>query len=303
MVVLPVRTGDATTGYILMDRNTAGLKEAFLAGFVRFNLMILAPFFVVVLVVSRALSYATLEPIHRLAEGMNRVRAGDLAGELRFDTRDEFQTLARSYNRMLEDLRLKRELQHYLSDAAHAAVAERLRRKGDERILAEEVELAIPFADIVKFSHLSNRYRPPEVVAVLNEFFSRVVEVVEGAGGVVDKFVGDEVVAFFTKNLFADRALAAARAILRACREPFRIGEARALPGALRVRVGLHASSRLGLCGHGVALGVRALGATCHGPPHPTPAERMAMREAARASAWPRRDTSVILAFGDDPIV
>lgn len=111
----------------------------------------------------------------------------------------------------------------------------------------EAAEVTILFSDIRGFTRISEMLRPQEVVEFLNAFLGRACQAVLGEGGMVDKYVGDSVMAVFGWPVphpdHAARALRAAQEIVRAAQE---IQEwmterfaGRGLPG-FRVGVGLH---------------------------------------------------------------
>jgi class 3 adenylate cyclase len=79
-------------------------------------------------------------------------------------------------------------------------VAQRIRR-GDGaaagRLGGEEREVSVMFADLAGFTRFSETRRPTEVISMLNDYWAAVVPVIEAAGGVIEHFAGDGVMAIF----------------------------------------------------------------------------------------------------------
>ena len=97
----------------------------------------------------------------------------------------------------------------------------RLMRRGDtEVITTSERPVTVMFTDIRGFSALSQRLSAPEVADLLNDHFDLLSRRIEAAGGTVDKFIGDSVMAFWgapdEQPDHAERALEAARGIREA---------------------------------------------------------------------------------------
>ena len=127
-----------------------------------------------------------------------------------------------------------------------------------------EREIAVMFADIRGFTALSEGRLPYDVVFILNRYFSAMGRAVESAGGRVDKFVGDGVMALF--GVEADVA-AGCRAALAAARlmseRLVELNESlRAeLTEPLRIGIGLHAGPAIvGEMGYGDASAITAIG-------------------------------------------
>lgn len=87
------------------------------------------------------------------------------------------------------------------------------------RLGGQRREMTVLFSDIRGFTSVSERGRPEEIVAQLNEYFSRMVDVLFAHRGTLDKFVGDMVMALFGAPLddqqHADHAVQAALAMTR----------------------------------------------------------------------------------------
>ncbi len=127
-----------------------------------------------------------------------------------------------------------------------------------------ERELAIMFADIRGFTALSEGRLPYDVVFILNRYFAAMGRAVESAGGRVDKFVGDGIMALFgvTEDIEAGcrAALAAARLMsLRLVELNESLRDEHTEP--LRIGIGIHAGPAIvGEMGYGSASTITAIG-------------------------------------------
>jgi len=128
----------------------------------------------------------------------------------------------------------------------------------------EEREIAILFADLRSFTRVAEQKLPYDVVFLLNRYFAAMGRAVEEAGGRVDKFIGDGVMALFGVEGDAGqacrRALAAARGMAR---ELDQLNDALAydLEVPLRMGIGIHAGAVIvGAMGYGGATSVTAVG-------------------------------------------
>jgi adenylate cyclase len=108
----------------------------------------------------------------------------------------------------------------------------------------ETREVTIFFSDVSGFSGLSEAASPREIVALMNEYFTLMSDAIEDAGGYVDKYVGDAVVALFGAPAPAqDHAVRAVTAAL-ACRDRLAAFNAgRAAP--IRHRIGINSGEAL----------------------------------------------------------
>jgi adenylate cyclase len=127
-----------------------------------------------------------------------------------------------------------------------------------------EREIAIMFADLRSFTQLSEQKLPYDLVFLLNRYFAEMGHAVEAAGGRIDKFIGDGVMALFGLDTGVEagcrEALAAARdmaermeilnrALVHDISEPLRIG------------IGIHTGPAIvGEMGYGTAVSITAVG-------------------------------------------
>jgi adenylate cyclase len=127
-----------------------------------------------------------------------------------------------------------------------------------------EREIAILFVDIRGFTALSEGRLPYDVVFVLNRYFAAMGRAVEAAGGRVDKFIGDGVMALFGIERGAHtgcrEALAAAR-LISARLDELNASLGGELDRPLRIGIGIHCGPAIvGEMGYGNAASITAIG-------------------------------------------
>jgi adenylate cyclase len=127
-----------------------------------------------------------------------------------------------------------------------------------------ELEIAILFVDIRGFTALSEGRLPYDVVFVLNRYFAAIGLAVESAGGRVDKFIGDGVMALFGIERGAHtgcrEALAAAR-LISARLDELNASLGGELDRPLRIGIGIHCGPAIvGEMGYGNAASITAIG-------------------------------------------
>lgn len=102
--------------------------------------------------------------------------------------------LSNSYNRMKEDDDLREKLSRYVGKNL---IDRLMKSKGRFLFGNERREVTILFADIRSFTSISESMPAEEVVSMLNEFFSAMVDITFRNNGILDKFVGDQLMAVF----------------------------------------------------------------------------------------------------------
>lgn len=156
---------------------------------------------------------ASLRPIRDLAEGTERVAAGDYSQRLPVVQDDDLGALAASFNRMQAGLTERQRLQAAFGTYVDPALAARLLEQGDDVFTGERREVTVMFVDIRDFTPFAESHAAEEAVARLNALFEIVVPAVVDAGGHVNKFLGDGALAVFgAPNDLADHADAALHA-------------------------------------------------------------------------------------------
>jgi class 3 adenylate cyclase len=145
---------------------------------------------------SLAIANGLAVPIRELVAGTDQIKRGNFAAKVPVRSRNELGRLAGSFNEMADGLALKEKYHNVLNMVADKDVAEQLLR-GEVKLGGELRDVSILFCDIQSFTSLAQGMRPDDVVAMLNEHMTALTRVVHEHQGVVDKFVGDLIMALF----------------------------------------------------------------------------------------------------------
>lgn len=155
-------------------------------------------------------------PLTRVSNAMQGIiKDNDLSRQVRVEYRDEIGHLANTFNIMIGEL--NRAYQQIKEFAFKAVLAERNERKirnifqkyvpkdvidsvfsnPEEMLTGQNRVLSILFSDIRSFTTISEGYSPDQLVIDLNKYFEQMVDIIISRGGVIDKYIGDAIMAFF----------------------------------------------------------------------------------------------------------
>ncbi|HEX7660420.1 MAG TPA: adenylate/guanylate cyclase domain-containing protein [Pseudonocardiaceae bacterium] len=168
------------------------------------------------LLVTVLTSRAFVAPIHLVREGMANVERGVLDVEVAVFDGTELGLLQAGFNGMVRELRDREHLRdlfgrHVGQEVAAAALANTIELGGEVR------EVSVIFVDLAGSTRLATEHPATDVVDLLNRFFAVVVDEIDAHHGLVNKFIGDAVLAVFGAPTeladHAGNALAAARVL------------------------------------------------------------------------------------------
>jgi len=197
-----------------------------------------------------------VDPVKRLVTGTRAVEAGDLEVEILVRTHDEIATLASSFNHMVGGLREKERIRETFGQYVDPRIVKNLLENRIQSDGGEHRVMSVFFSDLTGFTRMCEGLTPDAAVRFLNRYFSLMSEVVRNRQGIVDKYIGDSVMAFWGPP-FTDAADHARLCCIAALEQMARMEAFRAgLPELFGVRHGLpEVSVRMGIASGDVTVG------------------------------------------------
>jgi adenylate cyclase len=174
------------------------------------------------------------EPLRGMVHALDAVAHGDLERSVEVEDAGEIGLVQNGFNEMVAGLRERDRISDLFGRHVGSSVAQEAMRSG-VTLSGELREVVAVFVDITGSTERSRRTDPTEFVAMLNRFFEVVVDEVEGAGGLVNKFEGDAALCVFGAPV---ELIDAASSALRAAR---RIRDRVVSMGEVEVGVGVAA--------------------------------------------------------------
>ena len=188
-------------------------------------------------------------PIGRLRAGAHEVQSGKLDGEAPVTSVDEIGDVTHAFNHTVEGLRSRERIKETFGQYVDPRAVAELAAGSAERLTAGEKQVAtLYFSDLTGFASIAERLAPSTLVALVNAYFSEMSRPIRERQGIIDKYIGDGIMAFWTPPFTeagSQAALACAAALEQIVRlEAFRkqasdiIGLRRDAPD-IQMRIGI----------------------------------------------------------------
>lgn len=177
---------------------------------------ILILFIVFAAMMTLILSSVLTRPIINISNSMEEIiRSGDLEQKVQIEYNDETGQLAHTFNIMTGELeKAHTQIKGYAYQAVLARnnevkirnifqkyvpqeLIDKFFENPESMLVGDNRKVAILFSDIRSFTTISENMKPDELVQSLNDYFTVMVDLVVDRKGVVDKYIGDAIMAFF----------------------------------------------------------------------------------------------------------
>lgn len=194
-IILPIRKSSNHFYIALLQRS---LDHA-LAPYQKLHLIVASVFCIALLIlilggffIARQIS----KPVTILTNGAQKIEQGHYDLDIKVPQKDELGQLANQFNSMAKGLAERAKVRSLLGKVVSSAIAEQLINKGVE-LGGEERQTTILFSDIRNFTSMCESHTPKEVILLLNQLLTRLTASIDNNHGVVDKYIGDAVMALF----------------------------------------------------------------------------------------------------------
>lgn len=230
----------ATTVLPLFFINSISLSQG---GVAAFPILIYSIFFLVIsFFVTAFISYSYSTPLTRMDIATKEIQKGNYSVNVPVISGDEIGRLGNSLNHMAKGLKEKEFIKETFGRVVDPAVRDHL-LKGNIDLGGQNSIATVLFCDIRGFTTLSENLEAQTIVEMLNRYFTVVNRAIVEEGGLVNKFVGDAVLAIFgvpvEKKDHGDAALRAGMKILKYRNELNREFIREGLP-EIKCGVGIH---------------------------------------------------------------
>jgi adenylate cyclase len=148
--------------------------------------------------VSTTVSNRMMAGFERLIQGTRQVQDGHGYEILPVTSNDEIGKLTVAFNHMVEDLRAKDRIKETFGKFVDPRIVANLVDPAGGKDLAERQVATVFFSDIKAFSALGELLTATTLVKLLNTYFSEMTAAIHARNGIIDKFIGDGLMAFWT---------------------------------------------------------------------------------------------------------
>ena len=150
------------------------------------------------LIFSIVFSKRIARPLRSLLEGTKGVIDDNYDFEIKYASTDEVGELSKAFNHMLKGLREKKYIQDTFGKYVHPSIVENILSNPDNILPGGTRSYqTVLFCDVANFTSFSETMAPESLIQLLNEYLGAMTEEISNTQGILDKYIGDAIMAFW----------------------------------------------------------------------------------------------------------
>ncbi|MEJ2599778.1 MAG: adenylate/guanylate cyclase domain-containing protein [Anaerolineales bacterium] len=156
--------------------------------------------FIGIILLGLFLARRITNPLREVVNASTQVAEGNFKVKVPVSGNDEVMVLAHAFNYMVTGLQEGSIYRDLLGRTVSPQVREALRKSfasGELKLEGQNTTATVLMSDIRNFTSMAEKEEPTTILHWLNEYFRELVPIITKYGGVVDKFEGDAILAFF----------------------------------------------------------------------------------------------------------
>lgn len=239
MSVVMLPTKDNTRVLQILAELDNSLSRKLLAEMIVVSALIL----IILLLFFWHFSHSFVRPIQELARATSLFAKGNLReGALPQISKrnDEVAELAAGFKEMVLQLKEREKVRAVLNKVVSKDIAEEI-LKGQVQLGGEDRIVTMLFCDVRDFTSQTANLPPQATIQLLNFYMTRMSEIIEGEGGLIDKYIGDEIMALYGAPVASEnhamKAIASGMLIIKTLEHLKELREGKI---ALEVGIGIH---------------------------------------------------------------
>ncbi|HMZ57929.1 MAG TPA: adenylate/guanylate cyclase domain-containing protein, partial [Leptospiraceae bacterium] len=186
------KVGFANAGVVSIISKDRALEEVY--NIQRRNIILMIISILIVFFVVYNFAKQITRPVLHLVRLARQIQEGNFNVSVAYRSKDEIGLLEEAFQEMSEGLAEREKVKDALTKFVSKEIAEKA-LKGEIKLGGEQKVCVIFFSDIRGFTAMSEKLSPEEVVELLNDYLTRMVDCVNLSHGYVDKFIGDAIMA------------------------------------------------------------------------------------------------------------